>query len=195
MKKDKNYFSHETAVIDPTSKIGNGSKIWHFSHIMKDSKIGMKCNIGQNVVISPDVVIGNNVKIQNNVSVYTGVICEDDVFLGPSMVFTNIINPRSAVNRRKDFIKTYVQNGSSIGANATIICGNNIGKFSLIGAGSVVTKDVSDYSLVVGNPARHIGWVSEYGHRLKFDKNGIGKCIESGHEYIFKNNKVKRIDK
>ena len=191
----KKIFIHKSSFVGEKVKIGDGTKVWHFSHIMSNSIIGKNCNIGQNVVISPDVVLGNNVKIQNNVSVYTGVICEDDVFLGPSMVFTNIINPRSAVNRRKDFIKTYVQKGSSIGANATIICGNNIGKFSLIGAGSVVTKDVSDYSLVVGNPARHIGWVSEYGHRLKFDKNGIGKCIESGHEYIFKNNKVKRIDK
>ena len=188
----KKYFSHKSSVIDIKSSIGDGTKIWHFSHIMMDSKIGENCNIGQNVVISPGVILGNNVKIQNNVSVYTGVICEDDVFLGPSMVFTNILNPRSAINRRKDYIKTLVKKGSSIGANATIICGNNIGKFSLIGAGAVVTKDILDYSLVVGNPARHIGWVSEYGHRLNFNKKGIGKCIESGDEYVLKNNKVKK---
>ena len=187
------YFAHETSVIDSDSKIGENTKIWHFSHIMKNSLIGENCNIGQNVVISPDVILGDNVKVQNNVSIYTGVICEDDVFLGPSMVFTNVINPRSAVNRRNDYISTLVKKGASIGANATIVCGNDIGKFSFIGAGSVVTKEVSDYSLVVGNPSKHIGWVSEYGHRLNFNDEGIGKCIESNQEYFLKNNRVKRI--
>ena len=187
------YFAHETSEIDNGSKIGENTKIWHFSHIMKNSLIGENCNIGQNVVISPDVILGDNVKVQNNVSIYTGVICEDDVFLGPSIVFTNVINPRSAVNRRNDYVSTTVKNGASIGANATIVCGNNIGKFSLIGAGAVVTKEVLDYSLVVGNPAKHIGWVSEYGHRLNFNDQGIGKCIESNQEYLLKNNRVKRI--
>ena len=187
------YFSHETSIIDENSSIKSGTKIWHFSHIMKNSIIGMNCNIGQNVVISPDVVLGNNVKIQNNVSVYTGVICEDDVFLGPSMVFTNIINPRSAIIRSRNFSKTLVRKGASIGANATIICGNEIGKFSLIGAGAVITKSTPSYSLFVGNPGKQIGWVSEYGHRLIFDKFNEAKCIESGQIYKLNNNFVKRI--
>ena len=189
----KKYFVHESSYIDELCQIGEGTKIWHFSHIMKNSIIGKNCNIGQNVVVSPDVQLGNNVKIQNNVSVYTGVICEDDVFLGPSMVFTNVINPRSAVIRRNDYMSTIVGKGASIGANATIICGNNIGKFSFIGAGAVVTKEVLNYSLVVGNPSKHIGWVSEYGHRLNFNDQGIGKCIESGQEYLLENNRVKKI--
>jgi 3'(2'), 5'-bisphosphate nucleotidase len=192
-KKIKDYFNHQSAIIDENCVIGKETKIWHFSHIMSNCKVGNKCNIGQNVVISPNVILGDNVKVQNNVSIYTGVICEDDVFLGPSMVFTNVINPRSAVNRRNDYVSTIVKNGASIGANATIVCGNNIGKFSLVGAGAVVTKEVLDYSLVVGNPAKHIGWVSEYGHRLNFNDQGIGKCIESNQEYLLKNNRVKRI--
>ena len=191
--KEKKYFSHETAIIDEGCVIGENTKIWHFSHIMFDSVIGKNCNIGQNVVISPDVILGSNVKVQNNVSIYTGVVCEDDVFLGPSMVFTNIINPRSAIIRRNDYMSTIVKKGASIGANATIVCGNNIGKFSFIGAGAVVTKEVQDYSLVVGNPSKHIGWVSEYGHRLKFNDQGIGKCIESNQEYLLEKNIVKRI--
>ena len=189
MKKN-NYFSHETAVVDEGCIIGNKTKIWHFSHIMKDSQIGSECNIGQNVVISPHVTIGNNVKIQNNVSVYTGVICEDDVFLGPSMVFTNVINPRSAIVRRDEFLKTLVKKGASIGANATIVCGNTIGNYSFIGAGAVVTKDVPDYALVVGNPAKQIGWISEFGHRLIFNKKGEAKCKESGETYSNINNIV-----
>ena len=188
----KKYFVHESSYVDEPCQIGKGTKIWHFSHIMKNSVIGENCNIGQNVVVSPDVQLGNNVKIQNNVSVYTGVICEDDVFLGPSMVFTNVINPRSAVIRRNDYMSTIVGKGASIGANATIVCGNNIGKFSFIGAGAVVTKEVLNYSLVVGNPSKHIGWVSEYGHRLNFNDQGIGKCIESGQEYLLENNRVKK---
>ena len=193
MKTKPEYFAHETAVLDAGCSIGSGTKIWHFSHIMKDAVLGKNCNLGQNVVVSPGVVLGTNVKVQNNVSIYTGVICEDDVFLGPSMVFTNVINPRSAVNRRNDYVSTIVKNGASIGSNATIVCGNNIGKFSLIGAGAVITKEVLDYSLVVGNPAKQIGWVSEYGHRLNFNDQGIGKCIESNQEYLLKNNRVKRI--
>ena len=173
--------------------IGENTKIWHFSHLMTNCVVGENCNIGQNVVISPNVILGSNVKVQNNVSIYTGVVCEDDVFLGPSMVFTNVINPRSAVNRRNDYMSTIVKKGASIGANATIVCGNNIGKFSFIGAGAVVTKEVQDYSLVVGNPSKHIGWVSEYGHRLKFNDKGIGICIESNQEYLLEKNIVKRI--
>jgi UDP-2-acetamido-3-amino-2,3-dideoxy-glucuronate N-acetyltransferase len=192
--KEKNmatpYFAHETAVIDNGSKIGSGTKIWHFSHIMSDCVIGENCNIGQNVVISPQVVLGNNVKIQNNVSVYTGVTCEDDVFLGPSMVFTNIINPRSAINRSNEYIKTVVKKGASIGANATIICGHNIGRFALIGAGAVVTKDVPDYALVIGNPAKQTGWVSEYGHRLNFDENGFAYCKETNEKYQLINDSI-----
>ena len=189
----KKYFSHETAIIDEGCMIGENTKIWHFSHLMTDSIVGQNCNIGQNVVISPNVILGSNVKVQNNVSIYTGVVCKDDVFLGPSMVFTNVINPRSAVNRRNDYMSTIVKKGASIGANATIVCGNDIGKFSFIGAGAVVTKEVQDYSLVVGNPSKQIGWVSEYGHRLKFSDKGIGKCIESGQEYLLENNRVNRI--
>jgi len=191
--KEKKYFSHETAIIDEGCLIGKNTKIWHFSHLMTNSVVGENCNIGQNVVISPDVVLGSNVKVQNNVSIYTGVVCKDDVFLGPSMVFTNVINPRSAVIRRNDYMSTVVKKGASIGANATIVCGNDIGKFSFIGAGAVVTKEVQDYSLVVGNPSKHIGWVSEYGHRLKFNDKGIGICIESNQEYLLEKNTVKRI--
>jgi len=189
----KNYFAHETAVIDDNCSIGEGTKIWHFSHIMSNCTIGEKCSFGQNVVVSPDVVLGRNVKVQNNVSIYTGVICEDDVFLGPSMVFTNIINPRSAVIRRDEYKETLVKKGASIGANATIICGNTIGEFSLIGAGSVVTKEVPPYALVVGNPSKQIGWVSEYGHRLSFDDNAIATCPESQEKYQLKDNKVEKI--
>ena len=190
---NKNFFIHESSIIDEPCEIGEETKIWHFSHIMSNCKIGKKCNIGQNVVISPNVTLGSNVKVQNNVSIYTGVVCEDDVFLGPSMVFTNVINPRSAVIRRNDYMSTVVKKGASIGANATIVCGNDIGKFSFIGAGAVVTKEVQDYSLVVGNPSKHIGWVSEYGHRLKFNDKGIGICIESNQEYLLEKNTVKRI--
>jgi UDP-2-acetamido-3-amino-2,3-dideoxy-glucuronate N-acetyltransferase len=187
------YFAHQTAVIDDGCFIGQGTRIWHFSHIMPNCTIGKKCNIGQNVVVSPEVVLGNNVKIQNNVSIYTGVVCEDDVFLGPSMVFTNISNPRSAVVRRDNYVKTLVKKGASIGANATIICGNTLGKYCLIGAGAVVTKEVLDFALIVGNPGKQMGWVSEYGHRLDFDEKGYAKCIESGQEYKLENNKVERI--
>lgn len=189
---DNNYFAHKTAVVDAGSKIGPGTKIWHFSHIMPQCIIGDNCNIGQNVVVSPKVVLGNNVKIQNNVSIYTGVICEDDVFLGPSMVFTNIMNPRSAVIRRDSYVETLVEKGASIGANATIVCGNKIGKYSLIGAGAVVTKEVPPYALLVGNPAKQIGWVSEYGHRLKFDDKGMATCSESNQEYSLIDNQVER---
>ena len=177
------YFAHETAVIDEGCQIGEGTKIWHFSHIMPNCSIGLSCNIGQNVVISPEVILGNNVKVQNNVSIYTGVICEDDVFLGPSMVFTNVMNPRSAIIRRDSYLKTIVKKGASIGANATIVCGHDIGRYAFIGAGAVVTKHVPDYALVVGNPARQIGWMSEYGHRLNFDENGVAECPESGQKY------------
>ncbi len=194
MKKN-NFFSHETAVIDKECSIGDNTKIWHFTHIMPESIIGENCNIGQNVVISPKVIIGNNVKIQNNVSVYTGVKCEDDVFLGPSMVFTNVINPRSAIVRRSEFLETLVKKGASIGANATIICGNSIGKYAFVGAGSVVTKDVLDYALVVGNPARQIGWISEFGNRLKFNSKGIAICPESNDYYMLFENKVKKVEK
>lgn len=184
------YFAHETAVIDDGCEIAKGTKIWHFSHIMPNCKIGKNCNIGQNVVISPDVVLGNNVKVQNNVSIYTGVICEDDVFLGPSMVFTNITNPRSAIVRKDQYEKTIVKKGASIGANATIVCGNNIGEFALVGAGAVVTKEVKPYALIVGNPAKQIGWISEYGHRLNFNKDGEAVCPESKIKYRLKNNIV-----
>lgn len=187
------FFAHETSVIDEPCLIGSETKIWHFTHIMQDCVIGKGCNLGQNVVVSPQVILGNNVKVQNNVSIYSGVICEDNVFLGPSMVFTNIINPRSAIIRREEYVNTLVKESASIGANATIICGNTIGEFSLIGAGAVVTKDVSPYSLVVGNPAKQIGWVSEYGHRLIFDKKGFAKCFESQQTYQLKNNEVTRI--
>ena len=186
-------FIHETAVIDELCSIGLGTKVWHFSHIMKDAVLGNECNLGQNVVISPRVTLGNNVKVQNNVSIYTGVICEDDVFLGPSMVFTNIVNPRSAVVRKDKYVKTHVQKGASIGANATVVCGNKIGSFAMVGAGAVITKDVSPYALVVGNPAKQIGWVSEYGHRLEFDESGKATCEESGQEYLLENDEVTRI--
>lgn len=188
------YFAHETAVIDENCIIKENVKVWHFSHIMSDCEIGPKCNIGQNVVISPGVILGKNVKVQNNVSIYTGVICEDDVFLGPSMVFTNVINPRSAVNRRTEYMKTLVKKGASIGANATIVCGNDIGKYAFIGAGAVVTKEVPDYALLVGNPAKQIGWVSEYGHRLYFNYENIAFCPESKQKYQIKNNKVERLN-
>tara|TARA_B100000963_G_scaffold359679_1_gene387727 strand:+ start:1491 stop:2069 length:579 start_codon:yes stop_codon:yes gene_type:complete len=187
----KKFFVHESSYIDDGAKIGEGTKIWHFSHIMTDSIIGKDCNIGQNVLISPKVIIGNNVKIQNNVSLYTGVICEDNVFLGPSMVFTNIINPRSEVVRRNDYVKTLVMKGASIGANATIICGNTIGKYAMVGAGSVVTKNIPDYSIFVGNPSKQIGWISEYGYKMHFNDNGIFKCEYSNKVYKLVNNKVK----
>ena len=190
----KKYFVHESSYIDEPCKIGEGTKIWHFSHIMKNSTIGKNCNIGQNVLVSSDVKLGNNVKVQNNVSIYTGVECEDDVFLGPSMVFTNVINPRSAINRRGTYIKTIVKKGSSIGANATIICGNNIGKFSFIGAGSVVTKDVPDYALVIGNPAKQVGWMSEYGQRLNFDNSNKFLCKNSKKYYRLIDNKIIKSD-
>ncbi len=184
------YTAHSTAVIDEGCQIGEGTRIWHFSHIMPGSVIGKNCNIGQNVVISPGVILGNNVKVQNNVSIYTGVICEDDVFLGPSIVFTNVSNPRSAIVRKDQYKQTKVAKGASIGANATIVCGNEIGEYALIGAGAVVTKPVAPYALVVGNPARQMGWVSEYGHRLQFNKAGMAVCEESGQEYKLMNNRV-----
>ena len=190
---NKDYFAHETAIIDEGCDIGEGTKIWHFSHLMSNCKLGNNCNIGQNVVISPEVVLGDNVKVQNNVSIYTGVTCEDDVFLGPSMVFTNVINPRSAINRRGEYLKTFVRKGVSIGANATIVCGNDIGKFAFIGAGSVVTKEVPAYALLVGNPAKQIGWMSEFGHRLDFDQKREATCEESGEKYRIENNTVNKI--
>jgi UDP-2-acetamido-3-amino-2,3-dideoxy-glucuronate N-acetyltransferase len=190
---ESEYFAHETAVIDDGCKIGKGTKIWHFSHIMTGSEIGEKCNIGQNVVISPGVKLGKNVKVQNNISLYTGVICEDDVFLGPSMVFTNVINPRSAIVRKESYLTTIVEKGASIGANSTIVCGNKIGTYSFIGAGAVVTKDVKPYALVVGNPARQTGWMSEYGHKLVFDETGFASCPESGERYKIENGKVSKI--
>ena len=190
---NNDFFAHNTAVLDEGHHIGKGSKIWHFSHIMPNCNIGVNCTIGQNVVIFPKVVLGNNVKVQNNVSVYTGVECEDDVFLGPSMVFTNIVNPRSAVSRKDKFVKTLVKKGATIGANATIICGNTLGEFCIIGAGSVVTKAVSDYALIVGNPGKQIGWVSQYGHRLNFDQRGEATCEESGQEYRLSENGVIRV--
>ncbi|MCR6637748.1 MAG: N-acetyltransferase [Sporocytophaga sp.] len=187
------YFVHETAVVDPGCSIGEGTKIWHFCHIMPNSKIGDNCSLGQNVVISPGTILGNNVKIQNNVSVYTGVECEDDVFLGPSMVFTNVINPRSAIIRKSEYKKTLVKRGATIGANATIICGITIGEFAFIGAGAVVTKSVQPFALITGNPGRHKGWMSEYGHKLQFNEAGIAVCKESGQQYELKNSTVKRI--
>jgi UDP-2-acetamido-3-amino-2,3-dideoxy-glucuronate N-acetyltransferase len=190
MSESKKYFAHETAVIDEGCEIEAGAKIWHFSHIMPNCKIGENCNIGQNVVISPQVILGKNVKVQNNVSIYTGVICEDDVFLGPSMVFTNVINPRSAVNRKNEYVKTTVKKGASIGANATIVCGHDIGRYSFIGAGAVVTKDVPDYALVIGNPAKQTGWMSEFGHKLNFDIKGLATCSESNEKYQLKIGKV-----
>ncbi len=192
MENKNSYFAHETAVVDVPCTIGNNTKIWHFSHIMQGCVIGEGCNIGQNVVISPDVVLGNNVKIQNNVSVYTGVTCEDDVFLGPSCVFTNITNPRSGVVRKGEYQKTTVKKGASIGANATIVCGHDIGRFAFVGAGAVVTKHIPDYALVVGNPAKQMGWMSEYGHRLNFDEYNKAVCPEGGETYILENNTVRK---
>lgn len=191
---ENEFFAHETAVIDEGCQIGKGTRIWHFSHIMTGAKLGEKCNIGQNVVISPDVVLGKNVKVQNNVSIYTGVTCDDDVFLGPSMVFTNIINPRSAIVRKGEYARTHVGKGATIGANATIVCGNDIGEFAFIGAGAVVTKYVPAYALVVGNPAKQLGWMSEFGHRLKLDKNGQAVCPESGEYYHMDNGRLRKID-
>lgn len=191
---EKKYFAHETAVIDDNCNIGNGTKIWHFSHIMSNCTLGENCNIGQNVVVSPQVIIGKNVKVQNNVSIYTGVICEDDVFLGPSMVFTNVINPRSAVNRKNEYMITTVKKGASIGANATIVCGNDIGEYAFIGAGAVVVKEVKPFALVVGNPSRQIGWISEYGHRLQFNDEGFAVCPESNKKYQLKNDMVNKIN-
>ncbi len=190
---DIKYFAHETAIVDENCQIGEGTKIWHFSHIMNGCIIGKNCNIGQNVVISPEVVLGNNVKVQNNVSVYTGVICDDDVFLGPSCVFTNVTNPRSAVNRKSQYAKTHVGKGATIGANSTIVCGHDIGTYAFIGAGAVVTKSVPDYALLVGNPARQLGWMSEYGHRLHFNPEGFAECPESHDKYQLKDGKVSKI--
>jgi len=190
----KKYFAHPSAIIDEGCEIGEGVKIWHFSHIMPGCKIGDGCNIGQNVVISPKVVLGKNVRVQNNVSIYEGVICEDDVFLGPSMVFTNVINPRSAVSRKHEYMQTVVRKGATIGANATIVCGNEIGEYAFIGAGAVITKPVPAYALVVGNPAKQIGWMSEYGHRLNFDDHNKATCEESGENYILDNNTVRKIN-
>jgi UDP-2-acetamido-3-amino-2,3-dideoxy-glucuronate N-acetyltransferase len=187
------YFAHETAIIDEGCMIGIGVKIWHFSHLMTGCQVGDKCNIGQNVVISPDVVLGKNCKVQNNVSIYSGVTCADDVFLGPSMVFTNVINPRSAVNRRNEYMKTHVGKGASIGANATIVCGHNIGDFAFVGAGAVVTKEIPNYALVVGNPAKQIGWISEYGHRLEFNEKNMAICPESEEKYLLNDGKVDKI--
>ena len=192
---EKEYFAHETAVIDPGCTIGKGTKIWHFTHIMSNAVIGENCNLGQNVVVSPDVILGKNVKVQNNVSIYTGVICEDDVFLGPSMVFTNIVNPRSAIIRKEHYAKTTVRKGATIGANSTIICGHEIGEYAFIGAGAVVTKDVPQYALIVGNPARHVGWMSEYGHRLDFNDEGIAVCPESKEKYLLRNGSVTKLRK
>lgn len=190
----KDYFVHETAMVDEGATIGKGTKIWHFSHIMSNCRIGENCNIGQNVVISPEVVLGNQVKVQNNVSVYTGVTCDDDVFLGPSCVFTNVTNPRSAVNRKSQYAKTHVGKGATIGANATIVCGHDIGAYAFIGAGAVVTKTVPAYALLVGNPAKQIGWMSEYGHRLHFDEKGIAECPESKQHYHLQNGLVQKIE-
>jgi UDP-2-acetamido-3-amino-2,3-dideoxy-glucuronate N-acetyltransferase len=193
MTSQQSYFAHPTAVIDEGADIGAGTKIWHFCHIMTNCKIGENCNIGQNVVVSPGVALGKNVKVQNNVSIYTGVECEDDVFLGPSMVFTNVVNPRSAVNRKKEFAKTKVRYGATIGANATVICGHDIGRFAFIGAGAVVTKNIPDYALVVGNPARQTGWMSEHGHKLQFDASGRATCPESHHQYVLEKGVVRRV--
>ena len=190
---DKGFFAHETAVVDDGCEIGKGTHIWHFSHVMSGARLGENCNLGQNVLVSDDVILGNNVKVQNNISIYTGVICEDDVFLGPSMVFTNIVNPRSAVVRKGSYVKTLVGKGASIGANATIICGNSLGKFCFIGAGAVVTKDVPPYALVVGNPGKQVGWMSEYGHRLHFDDQHLAVCPESGDKYELKNGVVSKV--
>jgi UDP-2-acetamido-3-amino-2,3-dideoxy-glucuronate N-acetyltransferase len=189
------YFAHPSAIIDEGCEIGEGVKIWHFSHVMGGCKIGDGCNLGQNVVVSPKVVLGKNVRVQNNVSIYEGVICEDDVFLGPSMVFTNVINPRSAVSRKHEYMPTVVRKGASIGANATIVCGNEIGEYAFIGAGAVITKPVADYALLVGNPAKQIGWMSEFGQRLNFDENGFAVCEESQEGYILENNRVRKINR
>lgn len=191
---EKDYFAHPTALIDDGAEVGAGTKIWHFSHVMPKAVLGEKCNLGQNVVVSPDVILGKNVKVQNNVSIYTGVICEDDVFLGPSMVFTNVTNPRSAVNRRGSYEKTTVGKGASIGANATIVCGHDIGEYAFIGAGAVVTKTVKPYALMVGNPARQIGWMSQYGHRLNFDANNMATCPESGQQYKLEQDQITLIN-
>lgn len=190
---EKDFFAHSTAVIDEGCKIGKGTKIWHFSHLMPNCTLGENCNLGQNVVVSPQVILGKNVKVQNNVSIYTGVTCDDDVFLGPSMVFTNVINPRSAINRKNEYAKTHVGKGASIGANATIVCGHDIGEYAFIGAGAVVTKNVPPYSLWVGNPAKQMGWISEYGHRLKFDEKNIAFCQESKVKYLLEGGKVTKI--
>ena len=190
---DKIYSAHPSAIIDEGCEIGIGTKIWHFAHIMPNCKLGENCNIGQNVVISPEVILGNNVKVQNNVSIYTGVVCEDDVFLGPSMVFTNVVNPRSAINRKNQYSKTIVKKGATIGANATIVCGHDIGRYAFIGAGAVVTKSVPDYALVIGNPAKQTGWMSEYGHKLKFDKEGNATCEESQEKYKLLNGQVNKV--
>ena len=190
---EKDYFSHESAVIDDHCTIGKGTKIWHFSHIMSRAVIGENCNLGQNVVVSPEVVLGDNVKVQNNVSIYTGVTCDDDVFLGPSMVFTNVINPRSAIVRRGLYAKTHVGKGATIGANATIVCGNDIGPFAFIGAGTVITKAVPAYALFIGNPGKQVGWMSEYGCRLEFDESGLAECLESGENYILQGEKVRKL--
>lgn len=190
---EKKYYAHPSAIIDEGCSIGEGTKVWHFSHIMPNCIIGEQCNIGQNVVISPEVVLGKNVKVQNNVSIYTGVQCEDDVFLGPSMVFTNVTNPRSAINRKNQYAKTIVKKGATIGANATIVCGHDIGRYAFIGAGAVVTKTVPDYALVIGNPARQTGWMSEYGHKLTFDKDGLALCPESNEQYKLQNGSVSKL--
>ncbi|MDA3909891.1 MAG: acyltransferase [Bacteroidales bacterium] len=192
MNKEIKYYAHETAVVDADCQIGEGTKIWHFSHVMSHSVIGKNCNLGQNVLVSPDVVLGDNVKVQNNVSIYTGVVCEDDVFLGPSMVFTNVTNPRSGVNRRGQYEKTLVKKGATIGANATIVCGHDIGEFAFIGAGAVITKTVKAYALMVGNPAKQLGWMSEYGHRLHFNDEGIAICPESKATYQLNDDEVKK---
>ena len=193
MTSETDFFVHESAYVDEGCEIGRGTKVWHFSHLMNGCKLGENCNIGQNVVVSPKVILGNNVRVQNNVSIYEGVICEDDVFLGPSMVLTNVINPRSAVARKHEYRTTLIKKGASVGANATIVCGNIIGSFAFIGAGTVVTKDVADYALIVGNPGRQTGWMSEYGHKLKFDNDNFAACEESGQEYFLENNIVKRL--
>ncbi len=190
---EKTYFQHDTAVVDEGCEIGRGTKIWHFSHLMRGCKVGERCNLGQNVFIGENVILGKNVKVQNNVSIYTGVKCEDDVFLGPSMVFTNVNNPRSAINRKDEYAETIVKRGGTIGANATIICGNTIGKFAFVGAGTVVTKDIPDYALIVGNPGTQIGWMSEYGQRLEFNEQGFATCPESGEQYRLIENRVQKI--
>ena len=187
------FFAHQTAVIDSGATIGKGTRIWHFSHVMTDAVIGENCNLGQNVMVGSGVVLGNNVKIQNNVSIYTGVMCEDDVFLGPSMVFTNVINPRSAIIRKHEYKQTLVKKGASIGANATIICGNTIGRYAMIGAGTVITHDVKPYALIIGNPGRQVGWVSEWGHRLDFDILGKAVCPESKEQYLLADDQVIKI--